>query len=187
LQIGECSYAYIDLSAHSNGKNQFNILDMKKNHILLLGILIISTSACITTQIAPGSSKGDNTIIIQTNHSAENAFQQFVQILSSEGFPIENTDKDLGIISTGSKKASRLNASIKVNSSIIENENATIILTGLVTVDATIDLGYGVSSSSGWNRIENTGMNGSVMQVAWNDLYNLAKKYPEAEISFKVR
>jgi hypothetical protein len=165
----------------------FNILEMKKNYILLLGTLMISISACITTQIVPGSSKGDNAIIIKTNHSAEKAFKQFVQILSSDGFPIENTDKGLGIISTDSKKASKLNASIKINSSIIENEKATIILTGLVTVDATIDLGYGVTTSSGWNKIENTGMNGSVMQVAWTDLYNLAKKYPEAKISFEVR
>jgi hypothetical protein len=30
-------------------------------------------------------------------------------------------------------------------------------------------------------------MSGSVMQVAWNDLYNLAKKYPDADVSFEAR
>ena len=160
---------------------------MNKTNTLFLAVLIFAFSACVSTQLVPGSSKGDNTIIIKTNHSEETAFKQLVQILTSEGFPIENTDKELGIISTGSKKASKLNASIKINAMIVEKENATIILNGLYTIDATVNLGYGVTSNFGWNKIENKGMNGSVLQVAWNDLYNLAKRYPEAEISFETR
>lgn len=160
---------------------------MKKINILFLLAQMITFSACVSTQLVPGSSKGDNTIIIKTNHSKETAFKHFVQILSSDGFPIEHTDKDLGIISTGSKKASKLNASIRINATIVEKENAAIILNGLVSVDATIDIGYGVTTSSGWNKIENRGMSGSLMQVTWNDLYNLAKKYPDADVSFEAR
>lgn len=149
--------------------------------------LIVSFSSCVTTQVIPGSKVEDNTIIIKTKQTSDDALKQLVQILTSEGFSIENIDKDLFIISTGPKKTSRLNASIKVNFLINERENVSIILTGLVTVDASIYMGYGVTSNTGWNRITNKGMNGSVLQVSWNDLYNLAKKYPNGEIFFEKR
>ena len=160
---------------------------MKTMKILITLFLIISFGSCISTQIIPGSHPEDNTIIIKTNQKSDDALKQLVQILTSEGFSIENIDKDLFIISTGPKKTSRLNASLKANFLINGNENASIILTGLVAIDASINMGYGVMSNSGWNRIENRGMNGSVLQVAWNDLYNLAQRYPSGEVFFEKR
>ena len=157
---------------------------MKKINSLILATLLLSLSFCHSVQHIPGSSRGDNAIIIKTNDSAEEAFRRFVQILSFDGYSIDYTDIELGLITSGPKSTSRLNASMKINSSVMDG---SITLTGLVSVDASVHLGYGVNATSGWNKVENTGMGGSVMQVAWGDLYSLAKKYPEGEIIFENR
>lgn len=156
---------------------------LKPLYILLFFLI----SSCVTTKDIPGSIKGDNTIIITTNQTAESAFKQLVEIVTLEGFTIENIDKELFILTTGPKNTSKLNASIKLNFLIHEKENTTIILSGLFTINSSLYLGYGVTTNFGWSRIENKGMNGSVIKVAWNDLYNIATKFPEGKILFEKR
>lgn len=145
--------------------------------------ILLLLASCVSTEFVPGSNKMDNVIIISTSDSPSSAFKNLTQMLSFEGFSIENIDKELFILSTGPKNTSKLNASLKINILIREEGSTKIYLSGLVSSDASAYYG-GVTYSTGWDRIVNRGMSGSIMQVGWNDLYNFAKKYPNGEISF---
>lgn len=158
---------------------------MKKTALFFLLGAVIGFSGCVTTQKVPGSTKGDNKIVVKTEQSFEEAYKQAGQILSTNGYGIDNSDKDLGTIASGPQKLSQLNGSMKVNVSIREDEGIKVIFSGLVKMDADINVGYGVTSKSSWNKVVNKGMSGSIMQVAWNDLFDLAEEYPEGEISFR--
>jgi hypothetical protein len=134
-------------------------------------------------QTIPLSVKGDNTVIITTDLSEDEALKLMVQILSTEGYSITNVDKEMYIISTSERKTSKGNGSMKVNALITKKEKTTIILTGLVTMNMSL-YSYGVEHKNSWYRIEHKGAKGSVLRISWNDLTKLAIKFPEGTISF---
>ena len=161
---------------------------MKKlfTSLLMLGALLFSNS-CVTTQQIPGTKKGDNTIVIHTTDNTADAFLKIGQILTSSGFAIAHSDATFFTISTDARNTSRLNGSEKFTVTVKGGETTTIELNGLVSVNVAISYGYGVTVPPSWSRITNTGMSGSVIQVGWTDLYNVATQYPNATITFEKR
>lgn len=160
---------------------------MKTFPFKLVLVSLLFLFSCVSTQVIPGSNKGDNTILIQTKESVPDAFMRMGQLLTSNGFAIANSDKNFWTITTEPRNTSKLNGSEKVTITVKGGDNAIIEMNGLIMVNASIYVGYGVSTVPSWNRISNSGMGGSLLQVGWNDLFNIAKQFPNATITFENR
>lgn len=146
--------------------------------ILLIVLTILSTS-CISTIRVPGSNRGDNTVIIRTNDHHDVAFRKIGQLLVNNGFNLMNSDRDIGSITTDNKYIGIMSAQWLMKASVIitgEN-NATIFITGQ----------YNRSRENPWRRLENKGLKGSITQVGWNELYFVAQQYDGASIEFEEK
>jgi hypothetical protein len=107
---------------------------------------------------------------VETDLSADEAYTRVARMLQARGYAMENTDSDLGSLTTdyrtirkgGWKYETRISASIV-------RENPTVMqFQGRVTEDT-----FGESD------IRKDGVNGSIPRRAWTELYTVASELGE--------
>lgn len=140
--------------------------------------------SCVSLQDlhdVPGSSQGNNTLLIITRDHSDQAYQRIGQILTDRGFSIANSDSEMGMISTA---PGNFNPGfytgyweIRINAMITGNNNATIALSGSSRVNR----------EDRWRRIEDRGGSHSPPEAGWKELHEIAKNYEGAEIAFETR
>lgn len=134
--------------------------------------------SCMTTLPAAGPTNemidGADKILLIVDESPEEAYKHFAQHLSDNGFGFKNTDETLMVIKTDQKQSNELNFSYSINTSI-RNDGETIIQL----------FGNGTNPMLGDFEIRNRGANGSMLQVSWNAMHELAKSYPHKKLMYK--
>lgn len=148
-----------------------------KRLIILLTIALLST-ACATTLPPAGPTDvmidQADTIILKTDQSPEKVYKAFAQHLAAKGFGFENTDETLMIIKTDYKEGSKLAFTFAVNASIKVDGTGSLI---------TIN-GKAENPTLGKFEPANAGMEGSLIKVAWNDLYSIATSFDHSKIMY---
>jgi hypothetical protein len=127
---------------------------------------------------AQESKNGDNTIIIEANQSYNEAFNELGRLFVSNGFTIDNADKDFGTITTREVRiGSRFDPlwEIKVTAIISGIENVQIILTAMAK-----------GPGSSWEQLEKRGKV-HMFSKGWAELESLASKYDGESIKFEKR
>ncbi|MFD3003285.1 hypothetical protein ACFS7Z_23185 [Pontibacter toksunensis] len=163
---------------------------MKK---LLPFALLFASFSCISQEpmytnsweLNPGGStheapqKKDNTIIIQTSDSYEEALRNMVAILTDKGFGMQTIDKELGVITTTGKGIRGSEVALIVQ--VRDGETTTVHIRG--GLDGSSMTIYGVTEDAKYN-VEYRGMKGSPIMRGWEEMYNVAKNYPGASITY---
>jgi len=149
---------------------------MKKLLFIFVPWLLIG---CATTLPAAGPTsemiKGADQILLTVNESPDEAYKHFAQHLSDNEFGFQNTDETLKTIKTDNKESDKLNFSYSINASIRNTNGKTIIQVS----------GNGKNPTLGDFKIRNRGANGSLVQVSWREMLELAKSYPHEKIMYK--
>lgn len=148
---------------------------MKK---LLFSLLAIIFFSCATTLPPAGPTSeeidGADKILLTVDESPDEAYQHFAQHLSDNGFGFKNTDETLMVVKTDYKEGDELNFSYSINSSVRDNEETVIQVSGNATNPMLGDF-----------EIRNRGAGGSLVQVSWKNMLELAKSYPHEKIMYK--
>ena len=146
---------------------------MKK---LFTGILFILTIA--TENIAQISIENIppkvNRIELITGLSFEENFSLVGKKLVENGFLLDQVQKDFGYITTSPKDLSKMNLTLRLKVIIEEKK---VILSGdynLRALDTVFDV------------IQNKGMKGSPMKVAFEEFLKISIKIPYSEINFTI-
>lgn len=149
---------------------------MKKLLFIFLPLLFIG---CATTLPPAGPTSemidGADKILLTVNESPDKAYKHFAQHLSENGFGFQNTDETLRTIKTDNKESDKLNFSYSINASIRSTDDKTIIQV----------FGNGTNPVLGDFEIRNRGAGGSLVQVSWKQMYELANSYPHEKIMYK--
>ncbi len=130
---------------------------------LITAFLLIAFA--VSAQNTANLPKKANTIIISNNLVYSDNYREVSRLLIQSGYGIEYSDKDIGVITTGSKGIK--NSEIKLNFLIDKNR---ITITGNFSTSVL----EGVTGTSGtWMQIENKGMRGSLTRDAWNEMLSI--------------
>ena len=146
---------------------------MKKLFTGILFILSIATENIAQISIENIPPKA-NRIELITGLSFEENFSLVGKKLVENGFILDQVQKDFGYITTNSKDLSKMNLTLKLKFIIEEKK---VILSGdynLRGLDSVFDV------------IQNRGMKGSPMKVAFEEFLKIALKIPYSEINFTV-
>ncbi len=149
---------------------------MKRKLILLC--LVFVFAGCATTRDLPGLD-GANTVLILTEDHPDAAYRKMGQLLTSRGFTIQNSDRDLGMISTGAKRIGIWTEwDLKLTAVISDEEPATISLNGLTRP----------MIEERWTQLYyRNSFFRSIQQTAWQELYDIAIQYDGKQIAFERR
>jgi hypothetical protein len=122
---------------------------------------------------------GDNVVLIHTTDSFEQAYQTIGELIVSNGFFIEHSDPVMGVATSGSKQVgfSTLLWSVKVSALVIGNENVTIMLTTMGQYDP----------GGPWWPADNSGAGRGLNMRAWGEICEIARQYPDGQISTRKR
>jgi DNA polymerase III epsilon subunit-like protein len=148
----------------------------------LVSITILLYGCAGTQDLAPDGSEipiGVNTIIAHTNLDKESAYQNVGQYLIQKGYSIENTTPEFYGLETDFKEipVGLLDAwvEISISSTVVDmNKDTQIIFTGRL------------NSGLGEFEIEQRGIDDSIIRIAWNEFYTLAKSYSDS-LTFETR
>jgi len=155
---------------------------ISKTHTPIIVIFaLFLLGSCLSLRDVPGSSRGNNTVLIITQDHPDVAYRKMGQILTERGFSIANSDREMGTISTapGSFSIGFLTGDWegRINVVISGSDTATIALSGTSRL----------SSEDAWRRIEDRGGSHTPPQAGWVELHEIAQKYEGAEIAFETR
>lgn len=136
----------------------------------ILAFLILATVTTLSAQEAPKDSK----VIIVTVDTTqrEDLYKTLAQHLIDQGYALDKTDKDLGLIST-ERKAAKGSIELRIFASIRRNE---IRFTGKQFL-----IGFDKSESD----IVNFGMKGSMNKITFNELHRVAKSMPNIALRYE--
>ncbi len=130
----------------------------------------------VMTLSAQESQRFDNTVIIRTTDSTDEAYVKLARLMVSQGFPIDHADREFMTISTRGKGAGNSldpQGEVRVLAVIDKGETTTITLRGQSRM---ID--------RQWWRLSNRGMATSTARLGWLEIESLARQYEGAEIEF---
>jgi hypothetical protein len=145
---------------------------MKKVFITLVTIIFCYALHGQESQIK------DNTIVISTKDSFDIAFKNIGRLLVSNGYSIDDANKDFGTITTNEiLMGNKLDPvwEMKVTAMITGTENVTIVLTAMTK-----------GPGSSWEKLEKRS-NMHMMSRGWTKLEDLAKKYEGTIITYEKR
>lgn len=164
-----------------------NLTNMKIDIKVLLTALVtpLLISCAGIQDLAPDGSSipiGVNTIIIHSDKQQDEAYSEIGSFLINQGYSIDNTAPEFFSLSTDYQSASEgygllradVNVSISASVSSLDNGSA-IILTARVK--------NGLADES---RVEQKGQSGSVLRIAWDEFYSLAKTFSQ-NLTFETR
>lgn len=160
---------------------------MKINAKVFLSLLTIPLLiSCAGTQdLAPDGSSipiGVNTIIIQSDKQQDEAYSDIGSYLINQGYSIENTSPEFFSLSTDYKSAPegyglmRADVNVSISASVSSLEDGSAII-----LNARVD-----NALADESRVEQKGQSGSVMRIAWDELYRVAKSYSD-RLTFETR
>ncbi len=153
-----------------------NISKTRTTIFVIFTLFILGS--CGVHRAVPGSIEGNNTIVITTHDHPDVAYRKMGQILADRGYSIQNSDRAMGSISTAPtpiKEGWRWEARVTVM--VSETESAIISLTGSVRG----------RHDTYWYRISQSGSRNWDIPDGWGELYEIAKMYEGAEITFETR
>lgn len=116
----------------------------------------------------------------------DEAFQAIGKHFIQEGYSIKNSSPEFSNVTTEFKEApaGALQASVDIRISasvMIENDTTKVLLGG------TLRQGMQTSSfDMGESTIKHKGQGGSLMRVAWDELYNVARSFSD-NLTFEKR
>lgn len=120
-------------------------------------------AGCVST--APTDApKGAERVIVQTDLAFEDAFRQAGQIITQRGYPVENSDINIGSISTGFHGLGVSPVMVRLNV-VVSGNPAKAVFSG--------EYKSGPSSTS--FGIQAAGMSGSPLRQAWAELEAVAQ------------
>lgn len=161
------------------------MMKTNKAKLLLLSLTTFLISCAGTQDLAPDGSEisiGVNTIIIHSDLDQETAFRDIGNFLIQKGYSLENTSPEFYSLNTNYKRTSRGSGlmqapvDISVSASVVDqNQSSQIILSAILKNSMLEDEG-----------VQQKGQTGSVMRVAWDEFYNLAKSYSDS-LTFETR
>ena len=150
----------------------------KTHKVIIVIFALFLPGSCSLQQEVPGSSYGNNTVLIITGDDPDEAYRKMGQILAERGFSIQNSDREMGSISTSPKPIGRgTQWEAQVNVVVSGSESATIALSGSSRTNQEVR----------WVRIYDRESRLGHQQTGWTELYEIAKKYEGAEIAFETR
>lgn len=152
---------------------------ISKTHTTIFVIFaLFLLGSCSLQQKVPGSSYGNNTVLIITRDHPDEAYRKMGQILADRGFSIQNSDREMGSISTAPRPLESFSTwEAQVNVVVRGSETATIALSGSSRLD----------QNTRWRRIHERESRLGHQQAGWTELYEIAKMYEGAEIAFETR
>lgn len=155
-------------------------------YLLIIGIIISSCAG--TKDLAPDGSEiphNVNTIIIHTDELKDTAYQNIGSHLIQRGYTIENSSPEFYTVSTefksASQKGSDMATDVSLSASVVEQNNETQIL-----LNGKLRQGMKTGLDLGESTIEHYGQSGSLIRVAWDELYRVARAYSDS-LSFETR
>lgn len=141
-----------------------------KRLLLLVLLCVFAVSASLAQSAAPF--KGANVLYIQTPDSAVVAWKKLAGVLTSAGYGIKSSDKDLLTLTTESSPGKRGEQVVLL--AVVRDKSiqlrGTYSLPGALPGSAVISL---------------RGMKGSPSFTAWERLLSAAKSYPSGKISYQ--
>lgn len=138
--------------------------------VLLTTMLLMLYSINIFSQDIP---KKANIVKIYDTLTVQDAWKTINSVLITNGYGIENSNKETGTILTSNKPFK--NGTIKLN--ILVNDDYTLI-TGNYKSNISLDYGGGVSDGPSTYQIAYTGQKNSVAMNAWNEMKKLIDQLP---------
>ncbi len=133
--------------------------------------LLLLTSFALSAQ-----QRGDNTIIIKTKNSFDEAFRQTGQLFVANGLTIDNADRDFGTITTREVRIGRRLDPLwemKLTAIISGSDQATITLTASAR-----------DGDGSWQTLEKRS-NMHMMGKGWDQFEEIARKIDGVSITFK--
>lgn len=126
-------------------------------------LVTLFLAGCVST--APTDApRGARAVIVQTDLSTEEVFREVGRLISERGYPIENSDVNIGSISTGFYSPGRSPVMVRLNVTV-SGDPATVRFSGDLKT----------SRSDQYSRyIEASGMSGSPLRQAWAELEAVA-------------
>ena len=144
-------------------------------HVLLsLTILIIQNVTAqdrLVTKSQPP--KKASKIIVLVKDSANTVFDRVILALFDQGFTIDNKDERLKIISTKERPMKKLNCLTKIQARV--NDTA-IVFTSTMALGFQMKI-LGTTMEQTYDPVTYSGMKGSSMRVAWDELYAIAQQF----------
>lgn len=127
-----------------------------------------------------------NKICITTADSPNVAYKNLVMALVQYGYGIDNKDSDMLIVNTKPKGYRSVNT--EINAYVLVGSDSTrIYVTGSYTTISIGFYGAGLSTSDGYLKspISKGGMNGSIVNDSWKEMYNVSQIIPGSKSYLK--
>lgn len=145
-----------------------------KSILLSLAILIFynakSQTALVTKSQPPRKS---SKIIVLVTDSTNNLFDKVILTLFDKGFTIDNKDERLKIISTKERPMKKGNFLTKIQARI--NDTA-IVFTSTMALGFQMKI-LGTTMEQTYDPVTYSGLKGSYMRIAWNELEEIARLF----------
>lgn len=151
--------------------------------ILIISIFFltgIKLEAQKQTTKAQEPPKKSSKIIVAPNDSAE-LLNRIAITLLDKGFEIDRKDNELRTVTTKERSMPKGAAQTKIQAHIIDT---VIVFTSILCVQIEMNL-YGVTSKPTFDPVTYSGIKGSYMRVAWNELDEIARKFGDKIIYSK--
>ena len=121
--------------------------------------------------------KNAKQIFIETGKSEIENIKYIQPFLLDEGFEIEKTDTTLFTVKTGLKKTNKRGGTYYLNFRAKGNK---IIVSGKFKSGISIEI-YGVRAEDDWEDIEKIGSKGSIYEIVFTEMCNLAQNLGKTE------
>lgn len=112
-------------------------------------------------------------IIVLAKDSANTLFDKLILVLFDKGFTVDNKDEKLKIVSTKERPSKKLNILTKIQARI--NDTA-IVFTSTMALGFDMEL-FGTKMTQTYDPVTYSGMKGSAIRVAWNELEAIARLF----------
>jgi hypothetical protein len=150
---------------------------MNKFSFLSCVILLITVN-CLGQNTPP---KKSSKIIVLTKDSLSTLFDKLVVTLFDKGFTIDNKDERLKIISTKERPMPKGNMLTKIQARI--NDTA-IVFTSTMALGFEMKI-LDTKMEQTYDPVTYSGLKGSYMRVAWNELEEIARQFGDKIIYSK--
>lgn len=128
-------------------------------------------------------------IIVETPHSDYNGiFTSLAKLLVRDGYNLKMADRELGIITTEQRLAGMAPISLTFSLSTAgEDDKVMITATGKVHSSISVGVRSGIFSSTteSADPISNRGMEGSALQIGWDEMLKYATYFGKTTITYR--
>ena len=138
--------------------------------LVLLAILSMILSVVNAQNIPP---KKASKIIVLTKDTSSAMLDKITLTLFDKGFAIDNKDDRLKLITTKERSMPKGLAQTKIQAHI---NDTSIVFTSTLCVQVELNI-YGTTAKPTFDPVTYSGLKGSYMRVAWNELEAIARTF----------